>query len=49
MKSLDMVKNSEPVDNVDDPSVTNGGGIRLFKQAPVGIVFDHTGILVTLL
>ncbi|KMT09844.1 hypothetical protein BVRB_6g128190 [Beta vulgaris subsp. vulgaris] len=42
MKSLDMVKNSEPVDNVDDPSVTNGGGIRLFKQAPVGIVFDHT-------
>lgn len=41
MKSLEMVKTSDPVDIIEDHPVSNNGGVRLFKQAPVGIVFDH--------
>ncbi|KNA12099.1 hypothetical protein SOVF_129020, partial [Spinacia oleracea] len=40
-KSLDMVESSDPIDAIDDDPVLNDGGVRLFKQAPVGIVFDH--------
>ncbi|XP_021751422.1 uncharacterized protein LOC110717084 [Chenopodium quinoa] len=40
-KSLDVVKTSDPIDINDDHPVANNGGVRLFKQAPVGIVFDH--------
>ncbi|KAK9670261.1 hypothetical protein RND81_13G189900 [Saponaria officinalis] len=42
-KSLFMVKDSDPVnaDVIEDDPVANGDGVRLFKQAPVGILFDH--------
>lgn len=42
-KSLEMV--STPMDVPDDEAVVNEeeGVIRLFKNAPPGIVFDHVG------
>ncbi|CAM8989387.1 unnamed protein product [Rhodiola kirilowii] len=44
-KTLDIVENSvEKVDErIDDGEevTANGGGIRLFKHAPPGVVFDH--------
>lgn len=33
----------DPVHVFDDDPMTNEGGIRLFKNAPPGIVFDHIG------
>ncbi|KAH9611563.1 hypothetical protein KSS87_009957 [Heliosperma pusillum] len=42
-KSLLMVKDSDHVNGnvIEDDPVANGEGVRLFKQAPVGIVFDY--------
>lgn len=42
-KSLEIV--STPMDVLDDEAVVNEeeGVIRLFKNAPPGIVFDHVG------
>ncbi|KAL2906461.1 C-type lectin domain family 3 member A [Bienertia sinuspersici] len=40
-KSLVMVENSDSINAIDDHPVSNEPGVRLFKQAPVGIVFDH--------
>lgn len=42
-KSLEIV--STPMDVPDDEAVVNEeeGVIRLFKNAPPGIVFDHVG------
>ncbi|XP_074295281.1 uncharacterized protein LOC141623111 [Silene latifolia] len=42
-KSLFMVKDSDHVNGnvIEDDCASNGDGVRLFKQAPVGIVFDH--------
>ncbi|XP_074298976.1 uncharacterized protein LOC141629966 [Silene latifolia] len=42
-KSLFLVKDSNHVNNnvIEDDQVGNEVGVRLFKQAPVGIVFDH--------
>ena len=33
----------DPVDVPDNDPKTDEGGIRLFKHAPIGIVFDHVG------
>lgn len=40
-KSLVMAKDPDPFNFVGDDPHVNEGGVRLFKQAPVGIVFDH--------
>ncbi|KAF3613841.1 putative 50S ribosomal protein L12, chloroplastic-like [Capsicum annuum] len=40
-KSIEIVREVDHASQEDTPS-TNGGGIRLFKRAPPGIVFDHT-------
>ncbi|KAL8117715.1 uncharacterized protein LOC141662132 [Apium graveolens] len=39
-KSIEMV--SDPIYDADDDAEIEGGGVRLFKDAPVGIVFDHS-------
>ncbi|KAL1809995.1 uncharacterized protein LOC108193986 [Daucus carota subsp. sativus] len=38
-KSIEIV--SDPTHDADNDSKIDGGGVRLFKDAPVGIVFDH--------
>ncbi|XP_019055185.1 PREDICTED: uncharacterized protein LOC104608356 isoform X2 [Nelumbo nucifera] len=38
-KSLEMVRGPIPV--LDDDNLVDEGGIRLFRQSPLGIVFDH--------
>lgn len=40
-KTIEIVRDIDHASQ-EAPSV-NGGGIRLFKRAPLGIVFDHTG------
>lgn len=42
-ESLEMVKDTFPVLD-DDSSPENEGGIRLFKHAPPGIIFDPIGM-----
>ncbi|XP_059293953.1 uncharacterized protein LOC132047075 [Lycium ferocissimum] len=39
-KTIEIVRDTDHASQ-EEPSV-NGGGIRLFKRAPPGIVFDHT-------
>ncbi|KAK1363724.1 hypothetical protein POM88_039285 [Heracleum sosnowskyi] len=39
-KSIEIV--SDPIHDADNDSTIDGGGVRLFKNAPVGIVFDHS-------
>lgn len=43
-KSLVIVRSSDLSDTINDPPDTSEGGVRLFKKAPVGIVFDYRGI-----
>lgn len=38
-KSIEIV--SDPIHDADSDLKSDGGGVRLFKDAPVGIVFDH--------
>ncbi|CAO2830410.1 unnamed protein product [Amaranthus hypochondriacus] len=40
-KSLVIVRSSDLSDTINDPPDTSEGGVRLFKKAPVGIVFDY--------
>lgn len=40
--TLELVEHSNSVPCHDD-SKSSEGGIRLFKNAPVGVVFDHVG------
>lgn len=40
--TLELVEHSNSVP-YDDDSKSSEGGIRLFKNAPVGVVFDHVG------
>ena len=40
--TLELVEHSNSVP-CDDDSKSSEGGIRLFKNAPVGVVFDHVG------
>ncbi|OIT34183.1 PREDICTED: uncharacterized protein LOC109245007 [Nicotiana attenuata] len=40
-KTIEIVRDNDRGASQEAPS-TNGGGIRLFKRAPLGIVFDHT-------
>lgn len=40
-KTLDIVRDIDDASQEDTPSM-NGGGVRLFRRAPPGIVFDHT-------
>jgi hypothetical protein len=40
-KTLEIVR--DPIDVPDNDPKTDEGGIRLFKHAPIGIVFDHVG------
>lgn len=43
-KSLVIMRSSDLTDTVNDHPDTSEGGVRLFKKAPVGIVFDYKGI-----
>lgn len=40
-KSIEIV--SDPIHDSNSNSAMDEGGIRLFKDAPIGIVFDHIG------
>ncbi|CAL5366412.1 unnamed protein product [Camellia sinensis] len=42
-KTIEIVQ--EPIHVLDDDAMINDNGIRLFKHAPPGIVFDHIGEL----
>lgn len=39
-KSIQVVQ-MQPTKVIENHSMTNGGGVRLFRDAPPGIVFDH--------
>jgi len=39
-KTIEIV-GEDPIHILDDDSTISGGGVRLFKHAPPGIVFDH--------
>ncbi|KAJ9564266.1 hypothetical protein OSB04_000232 [Centaurea solstitialis] len=39
-KSLEVVRR-QPTEVAENHSVINGGGVRLFRDAPPGILFDH--------
>ncbi|KAI7729266.1 hypothetical protein M8C21_028444 [Ambrosia artemisiifolia] len=39
-KSLQVVR-KEPTEVAENHSISNGGGVRLFRDAPCGIVFDR--------
>ncbi|KAH7847916.1 hypothetical protein Vadar_031593 [Vaccinium darrowii] len=39
-KTIEIV-GEDPICILDDDSMISGGGVRLFKHAPPGIVFDH--------
>lgn len=41
-KTLDIVRRVDDASQEETPSM-NGGGVRLFRRAPPGILFDHTG------
>lgn len=40
-KSLVFVKDTNPIGIIEDNPEVNEGGVRLFKNSPLGIVFDH--------
>lgn len=44
-KSLVFVKDTNPIGIIKDNPEVNEGGVRLFKNSPLGIVFDHRGML----
>lgn len=46
-KSIEIV--SDDIHEADNDAEIDGGGVRLFKDAPVGIVFDHSGECLLLL
>ncbi|KAI3665651.1 hypothetical protein L6452_44280 [Arctium lappa] len=39
-KSMEIVR-QQPTEVTENHSMINGGGVRLFRDAPPGIVFDH--------
>jgi len=45
-KSLVFVKDPNPMSVDRDNAEGNGGGVRLFKNSPIGIVFDHKGMFI---
>lgn len=43
-KNMEFVQ--EPIDVHPDEPSDNEGGVRLFRKAPPGIVFEYTGNLI---